>query len=161
MSTRKTSGFHSWRYISVSPSHNASKCSFLPNTIPRWNNLPLEVVSDTNLPTFRRCLINCRQRGFWPTALHYCISFVTPVFFGLQIITLFSISTFLLSALRSACRSVSYSKWGVLAVQLKKKRYDCINPYANLSHPVLYLDYIFAKTQHLTKFSLEIYNVKH
>ena len=33
-STRQTCGFHLWRYISLSPSNDPYKLSFLPSTIP-------------------------------------------------------------------------------------------------------------------------------
>ena len=55
-STRQTCGFYPWRYIPLSPSNVPYKFSFLPSTIPAWNNLPPHVVSSPTLHSFRRQL---------------------------------------------------------------------------------------------------------
>ena len=54
-STSQTRGFHPWMYIPLSPSNDPYKFSFLPSTIPVWNNLPPHVISST-MDSFRRQL---------------------------------------------------------------------------------------------------------
>ena len=95
MSTRQTRGFHPWRYILFNSSNNAYKFSFLPNTIPIWNSLPLEVVSAPNPPPSAAASLHCRcDRFLIHCTVLYCILFATPVFIGLNITTLFITSTF-------------------------------------------------------------------
>ena len=52
-STSQTRGLHPWMYISLSPSDDPYKFSFLPSTIPVWNNLPPHVISSSTLDSFR------------------------------------------------------------------------------------------------------------
>ena len=82
---------------------------FLPNTIPIWNNCPLEAVSVPNLPTFRRCLTKFQEDGVVLNPLH-CTSLhfiVTPFFFGLHFTTLFSTSASHYTSVYSAHHTLS------------------------------------------------------
>ena len=126
LSTRKTQGFHPWRYIPLNPSNDPYKFSFLPGTIPVWNSLPLHVVSSPTLDSFRLLLNTKYTAGFFNSplfSLHNCCFAVTSCFlFGLQLALLTPVSD---TYLVHTHHGMQCSKKGAKAVHTKKKEVEC------------------------------------